>query len=296
MKKILYLYNSDDWTIHNVGKLWFRDVKSAKIVMKNYHKIDRSELLKYDYVWYGYSLMYLKKPHDLGKAVLTVHDPLELFPQVSDWKKKSPIPERVDLLKRAYRVVTASVELQSMLSKMSVDSYLIPTSSLLPLREISELKTDQVRVLSVFEDYPRKNSVLLDMIMKDCSDDKTNFTIKKGKKVLAEDKYVDLLDSHNVYICTSFQEGGPLPALDAMARGMAVITTSVGQIQELVINGYNGFICDDRADFVNRIRYLTNNPRQLRKMRINAIKHIQKNRDPGAISKRVDEFVSKNLI
>jgi len=293
MIKILYLHNGDDWAIHNVGKLWFFDIDSAEVVIKNYHTIDKNEVYSYDYVWYGYSLMYLKLPHDLDKTILSLHDPLELFPQVPDWKKKPPILERVNLLKSAYKVVTTSMELKDILVNLKINCTLIPTSSTLPMRNMNKIKTNGISLLSVFEDYPRKNYRLLELIKEDFSSNKKiNFTFKVGKKILPENEYINILDLHNVYICTSFQEGGPLPAFDAMKRGLVILTTKVGQIQELVVNGFNGFICKDKDDFVCKIKYLTNDPDKLHQMRVNAVKHIQENRNPRTISKCVNAFIS----
>lgn len=294
MTKILYLHNSDNWAIHNVGKLWFYEIDSAEVAMKNYHKIDKNEVQSYDYVWYGYSLMYLKMPHDLNKTILSVHDPLELFPQVPDWKKEPPTPERVNLLKGAHKVVTASVELKKILASLKVDSSLIPTSSLLPVRDTDQInKTKNIGVISVFEDYPRKNFNLMKLIEEECSTETIRFTLKKGREVLPESEYINLLDAHNVYLCTSFQEGGPIPAFDAMKRGLVVLTTKVGQIQELIIDGHNGFICNSKSEFVDKIKYLSNNTDKLQAMRINAIKQIQEKRDQRVISKCVNTFIKE---
>lgn len=160
MKKILYLYNSENWAIHNVGKLWFKNVKSVEVNLKNYHQINENELNDYDFVWYGYSLMYLKMKSDPKKCIFSIHDPLELFPQTPDWKSLPPIPERLALLKKANKIVTASKELQSILNNLHISSSLIPTTSLLPLRNKNSIKTEETKTLSIFEDYPRKNLAL----------------------------------------------------------------------------------------------------------------------------------------
>ena len=46
------------------------------------------------------------------------------------------------------------------------------------------------------------------------------------------------------YICASEFEGTPNPALEAMACGLPVISTRVGNMPELIRDGYNGFLVD----------------------------------------------------
>ncbi len=51
---------------------------------------------------------------------------------------------------------------------------------------------------------------------------------------------------HGVDVClvTSRQEGGPKAVLEAMATGVPLVTTRVGQATELVRDGENGLLAD----------------------------------------------------
>jgi glycosyltransferase involved in cell wall biosynthesis len=51
---------------------------------------------------------------------------------------------------------------------------------------------------------------------------------------------------HRVDVClvTSRQEGGPKAALEAMASGVPLVSTRVGQASELVVDGENGLLAD----------------------------------------------------
>jgi len=48
----------------------------------------------------------------------------------------------------------------------------------------------------------------------------------------------------DVYLVSSRQEGGPKAVLEAMATGVPLVTTRVGQAQELVEHGRNGWLAD----------------------------------------------------
>jgi len=53
----------------------------------------------------------------------------------------------------------------------------------------------------------------------------------------------------DVCLVTSRQEGGPKAALEAMATGIPLVSTRVGQAQELVVDGVNGLLADvDEVD------------------------------------------------
>jgi len=48
----------------------------------------------------------------------------------------------------------------------------------------------------------------------------------------------------DAYVVSSRQEGGPKAVLESMAAGVPLVTTRVGQAQELVEDGQNGLLCD----------------------------------------------------
>ena len=52
----------------------------------------------------------------------------------------------------------------------------------------------------------------------------------------------DLYDALDMYLITSREEGGPKACLEAMAKGVPLITTDVGQCKDLVINSVNAMM------------------------------------------------------
>lgn len=292
--KILYLYNKKDWALHNVGKLWFSQMPhDISVDMADYHKLSVKDFGEYDYVWFSLYI-YEKFNYDLNKSIITTHDPIELFPQQIDWKLQKIKSEKIGLVKQFRYLNVISLEIKNILAGYGIDNFHIPTTSLLPFRdgsEISVVNDNRYKLLSVANKYQRKNLPLLQSIKSNLINKDVTFDIKLGGEVLPENEYMNLFDTHNIYICTSFQEGGPLPAMDAMARGLAIITTPVGQIQELVTNGYNGYICETKEEFLDKIFCLCSDKVLLRRMCLNSLDSIRKSRDPIEISRIVSKFL-----
>lgn len=306
MIKILYIYNLKNWAIHNVGRLWLKGLPNVKVTFKSSSEI-KNNFKNYDFVWFGYLDLYLQFMHDINKSIISIHDPCELFPQVKNWKnldskmsiftiglKKWIITKnRLKIIKKLKNIVVASKEMKNLLEKCGVKTNLIPTMSLLQPIKKHNIVTKKASIISVLQMYPRKNFQLLKFLQEYCNNKKIKFDIKLGTKILSKKDYIKLLDSYEIYICTSFQEGGPIPAMDAMNRGLTVLTTSVGQIQEVINskNEKNGFICKTKDDFISKINLLSNNIKLLHKMRIKSRESIIKERNEKIIKDKVKKFV-----
>ncbi len=81
---------------------------------------------------------------------------------------------------------------------------------------------------------------------------------------LVERDYLARLAGADVYVCTSYMEGGPLPVMEAVLAGLAVITTPVGQTAEWVRDGESGFICRTYAEVERAARRYVDDPGLLR--------------------------------
>jgi hypothetical protein len=81
---------------------------------------------------------------------------------------------------------------------------------------------------------------------------------------LPEGAYLARLAGADVYVCTSYMEGGPLPVMEAVLAGLAVITTPVGQTAEWVRDGENGVVCRTYAEVERAARTYVERPDVLR--------------------------------
>lgn len=313
--KILYLYDFKDWAIHNVGLLWLSGLRGFTVDFKQYTHFRRKMHKEYDLIWFGYSDLFFYHMARLNvdlqykkKYILVIHDPLEIFPQVKYWKAMNIDAahfwnlrmyfkkRKLKILRKMTNIATTSRELQSILHEHGVKTHVLPTTSFLPKRSRDSIKSENCRILSVYEEYPRKNIQLLKEIQNYFANSKTIiFHEKVGKKILPQGQYIKLLDNHEIYICTSFQEGGPIPVMDAMQRGAVVLTTPVGQVQEMIQNGKNGFICRTKADFIKKISLLSENMQLMQKMRLHSLERITKQRNVIHIKNRVCLFLEGAL-
>ena len=71
-----------------------------------------------------------------------------------------------------------------------------------------------------------------------------------------------LLGRAGIYVLPSHNEGLPMSVLEAMARGLPVITTRVGGIPELVTDGVDGLLIDagDQTALADALRRLFDDP------------------------------------
>jgi glycosyltransferase involved in cell wall biosynthesis len=248
---------------------------------------------QWDYIWYGYSSLYKQFPCPIGKAIIAVHDPVELFSERPDWRSDAKIcSELCSTLRCARGIITISEEMRNILHDNNIRSYLIPTKSNLPLRDPAQLnQSDAFQFLNVGRIYKRKNFEQFKRLASACRSFHINSRLKHDHFASSVDSYISLLDQYPVYVCTSFQEGGPLPLMDAMHRGAVPISAPVGQVPEIITHGVNGFICSSDADFIRTLLHLSENPKDLYSLRIAALSSIARLRSHQAVSERAINFI-----
>ncbi len=284
-RSVLYVYDNENWAIHNVGRLWLASMPGVRATFKSEDEISRVDVLSHDLVWFGFLWPYLRacnrrlvRAKDLKRVIVSIHDPVELFPQRPDWKS-------VDITLRGCRqtglrswfalrmltsltTVVTSQEMKTALHRFGLSPLVLPTMSMLPVTAAPGPPGEKLVVTAVFQDSPRKNRALFEEIRKVCELTlPVTFRLKVGREIWEEGRYSEFLGESDLYLCTSFQEGGPLPAMDAMARGAVVLTTPVGQTQEIVEDGTTGFICTSADQFVERIAELNSDHDRLLHMK-----------------------------
>lgn len=75
------------------------------------------------------------------------------------------------------------------------------------------------------------------------------------------DEMLDFYRELDVYVCASRSEGTPNPCLEAAACGVPVVSTWVGNMPELIVDGKNGYLYDGSVqELANRLAWLRDSP------------------------------------
>jgi len=130
-----------------------------------------------------------------------------------------------------------------------------------------EIMDTPAAAVSIFKDYPRKNAEQLRRLA--CRGEQSGkWSLRLYENPnFNDEEYLKMIDSFPIYVCTSWQEGGPLPAMDVISRGGVVVTSPVGQVQELITHGESGFICRSDLEFEGVLSELFANASFLSKAR-----------------------------
>ena len=91
---------------------------------------------------------------------------------------------------------------------------------------------------------------------------------------IPHDKMNDVFNAADIVIIpTFFGEGSSLAALEAMACQKTIIASNIGGLNDIIIDGYNGFLIPPHAElFVSKILYLKDNKEVLKYTSRNALR------------------------
>lgn len=316
----LWVYDIEGWAIHNVGMSWQRELEGMATLefmsIEQAVRLTLPERSEYrDFIlgfsslldgpaWLGLAreeISFAKTGHALARelrllkqrwfprddaysllrtSLSVVHDPIEVYPQAAQWRHRSPWLSRV---RQFRRLGVTSLEMFEMLRSHGVASTLVNTKPDVSIRSTEALVIESARPLSICADYPRKNLPLLRELERfwNRTHAATPFMLVVGRGSRSRAEYQALLDAHNIYVCTSWQEGGPLPLMEAVCRGHVILSTAVGQVDRWLIHGVNGFVCQSREEFEQALQLLRDSPQLLQQMRIASLEIAERRqRDP----------------
>ena len=106
-----------------------------------------------------------------------------------------------------------------------------------------------------------------------------------------------LLSAADIFTLPSYSEGLPMVILEALAAGLPVISTNVGAIPEVILDGENGFILEpkDYKSLTEKILFLLKNPGRRKAMgERNEIK-VSRNYDLKVVAELFDSYYQKLL-
>ncbi len=95
--------------------------------------------------------------------------------------------------------------------------------------------------------------------------------------ITKRNKKMSIIKALDVYFYETFQhEGASIAILESLAAGIPVLCKPLGGCNELVTNGHNGFLVEDRSAFHIRMKELACNKNKLNLMRLNTVKDFDK--------------------
>ena len=119
--------------------------------------------------------------------------------------------------------------------------------------------------------------------------------LEKNNLIINSVKEFDLPKFYNqssVFCLPTLEEGSPIVLTQAMACGLPIIATKYCQAPDVMNNGLNGFVIEDRSStsVAEKIKYFYDNPEQTIKMGENAAKYAEKNLSFDTMSQNIIKF------
>ena len=109
------------------------------------------------------------------------------------------------------------------------------------------------------------------------------------------DDLVNFLNAGKIFLSCSKTEGLPRTVIQSIACGLPNVSSNVGDLCDLIINGYNGFLIDDIAQpelYAEKIDFLFTNQSILNKFSSNGLIHVKENYDHSAAEKVWDNILN----
>lgn len=119
-----------------------------------------------------------------------------------------------------------------------------------------------------------------------------SYNVKYGG-VLNSDEVLKCLSRANILLLTSYREGQPGIIIEAMSVGVPCISTAVGGIPEMVVDGYNGILIapGDKRALLDAI--ISFNQEKYKILRINALKVFEQEFEAENTNKRILNEISR---
>ncbi|HCL5273008.1 TPA: glycosyltransferase family 4 protein [Salmonella enterica] len=174
----------------------------------------------------------------------------------------------------------------------------IDVNKFVPAVESSIKAKDEIKIIMVGRLWPQKDPETVFFAIKYLLDKKINVSISyvgdgelmpKLKELAAnytanikflgwQDNIAELLPQHDLFVLPSLWEGMPLAVLEAMSCGLPCLVTNIPGNNDLVKNGYNGFLFEagDSVKLSLLIRDYYHNPDLLKQHSENAREYVRK--------------------
>ena len=169
-------------------------------------------------------------------------------------------------------------ELESMANTKTQKCFYLPNGVDEELfRPVEPLHTDGPLVAGhVGKQCPAKGQAEFIIPAMNMSGVQSSYNINDYRKRLPYTEMWRFYQNMDVFMVASVEDGTPNGALEAAACGRPIISNHIGNMPELIRDGWNGFLVDrDLKSYVEKLKYLDKNRDHLVEMGKNARKSIE---------------------
>ena len=163
------------------------------------------------------------------------------------------------LLKRFKVVSVNSMELYNLLRPEILNIYYCPNgvdSTVFTAKDRKKFNSSNIVIGWVGKDRSAKNYLViresLKVLKREHNINSKIVLLKSGLKgsMLNTSQMSNYYKEIDFYLCASWNEGTPNPALEAASSGVPIVSTKVGNMPELIIEGENGFFIEPTVDSI----------------------------------------------
>lgn len=120
-----------------------------------------------------------------------------------------------------------------------------------------------------------------------------------GKEIIILTSWIKDIATFNAgmdVIClTSKNEGTPVSLIEAQASSIPVISTNVGGVRDIVKDGETGFVVNNIAEFIEKLRYLIKNKEIRQKMSQNGLNYVRDKFSYETLTRNMREYYQELL-
>ncbi len=113
---------------------------------------------------------------------------------------------------------------------------------------LKERKTKVLWIGSIIHRTVKNYDSIIIPLSEKLKKDKIDFDFRlvdsRGPNRMNQDQMRDWYNTGTIYVVPSTTEGTPCPLLESSACGCIPVSTRVGNAPELIIDGFNGYLCD----------------------------------------------------
>ncbi len=299
-KKILLVVDRPNWAFHNIANQIYKYYKNKHIIKIVFikgskEKFDQIKANSFDLIFFFHWSLTVKKETGLlnkllNRKLLFEDYELRLRYRKIDYSKvitgvhavhdfdngestpenyKRPPPNLIRFLKKFKSLNAVSNRLYLLFKDNGLENIVctengVDTQNFKPLKNIN-INGNLIIGCSGTKKRDKKEGIT-EFIepLKKISGIDLKLAIPQDGNYVKPSMMPSFLNSIDLYVLMSSSEGFPLKALEACSCGRPIISTKVSGVEDIVVNGKNGFLINrDHDELIKKVKFLKKNRKLL---------------------------------